>query len=452
MSNRLTREKRRRLQEKDKGIVDFAKIQHHMFPDLIRRLGKVQDPRHQSYVIYGTDELLYPVILKNAFSLYTMRGMTDWFYDGNCRANLGKLLGKDMPEIPHYDTINDFLEVLPPEELDEIRTEIIRQLIRSKNFYPARLPGGQWPVILDGTGLHCFQERHCGNCLVREITDKEGNKKKVYSHHVLEAKLVLADNLVISLGTEFIENEAENVSKQDCEIKAAKRLLKIIKKKFPKLRLCILGDSLYAAEPIIEICRGYQWNYLFYCKEGRQKNLVQDYAYVLGNGGYGEKKNLLGKEKGNAKYVNHVEEITGKTFTANIFEYEYVRKIKEKDVTVRFQWITDIELDNRNIEEMVRHARNRWKIENEGFNNQKNGLYRIEHLNSRNPNAMKNHYLLTQIADILMQLYLAGNKILKELKQAKKNTSSRLLETFRWSTVSEEDVFYIQKYTTVHFT
>jgi uncharacterized membrane protein len=74
---------------------------------------------------------------------------------------------------------------------------------------------------------------------------------------------------------------------------------------------------------------------------------------------------------------------------------------------------------------MVECARGRWKIENEGFNNQKNVLYRIEHLNSHNPNAMKNHYLLTQIADILMQLYLAGHKILKELKQGIKNTSSR---------------------------
>jgi len=33
---------------------------------------------------------------------------------------------------------------------------------------------------------------------------------------VLEAKLVLSDNIVISLGTEFIENEKEDISKQDC--------------------------------------------------------------------------------------------------------------------------------------------------------------------------------------------------------------------------------------------
>jgi hypothetical protein len=452
MSNTLTREKKRKLQEKDKGIIDFVKIQNHMFPDLIKRLGTVLDPRHQSYIIYDTDTLLYLVILKNIFSLHTMREMNDWFYDGNCHTNLEKLTGKKLPDIPHYDTINDFLEVLSPDELDEIRVEMIRQLIRSKSFYPAKLSGGQWILIMDGTGLHHFEERHCESCLVREIIDKEGKKKKVYSHHVLEAKLVLADNIIISLGTEFIENEKEDISKQDCEINAAKRLMERIKKSFPRLKICILGDSLYAVKPIIDICSGYGWNYLFNCKDGRQKNLIQDYVYILESGEYGEKKNLLGDEKGLAKYVNHVEELTGKDFIANIFEYEYTKKIKDKDTLVRFQWLTDLELNNKNIEEMVRTGRKRWKIENEGFNSQKKGIYRIEHLNSHNPNAMKNHYLLTQIADILMQLYLAGHKILKMLKQAIKNTSSRLLETFRIATVSDEDVKYIEKYTTVHFT
>lgn len=55
------------------------------------------------------------------------------------------------------------------------------------------------------------------------------------------------------------------------------------------------------------------------------------------------------------------------------------------------------------------------------FNNQKNGLYRTGHLNSRNSNAMKNHYLLTQISDILMQLYLAWNPYIRDLKQTIKN-------------------------------
>ena len=120
MSNPLPRNKKRKLQEKDKDFIDTARIQKHIFPDLMKQLGDVQDPRHQSYTIYDTDTLLYPVILKNVFSLFTMRSMNEWFYDGNCRENLEKLTGKDIPEMPHYDTINDFLELLPPEELDEI--------------------------------------------------------------------------------------------------------------------------------------------------------------------------------------------------------------------------------------------------------------------------------------------------------------------------------------------
>ena len=134
-----------------------------------------------------------------------------------------------------------------------------------------------------------------------------------------------------------------------------------------------------------------------------------------------------------------------------VFEYEYERKDKDGKVeTIRFQWVTSLELTKRNLEEMIYAGRGRWKIKNEGFNNQKNGLYRIEHLNSRNSNAMKNHYLLTQISDILMQLYLAWNPYIKELKQTIKNTSSGLQESFRVLTVTDEDVSYIFRYTTVY--
>ena len=453
MSNQLTRMKKKILREKDKGIIDFVKIQNHFFPNFIEKLSNVDDPRKENYTDYASEELLYTIILKNSCTIETMRQMTEWFGDANCASNLEKLMGRKIENIAHYDTINNFLERLDTNELSSIKAGMIKSLIRNKSFYQARMPEKQWIVILDGTGLYHFREKHCDNCLVKEITDKEGNKKKIYYHNVLEAKIVLADNITISFGTEFIENESEDVSKQDCEINASKRLLKRIKEEFPKLKICILGDSLYAAESIIDICKDNGWNYLLRCKEGRQKNLILDYKYVIESGEYGEKKDILGEEKGTAKYVNHVEEITGKNFTANIFEYEYEQINKKTNIKkiVKFQWITDIELTNRNIEEMVKCGRKRWKIENEGFNTQKNILYKIEHLNSKNPNAMKNHYLLTQISDILMQLYLAGTKVLKELKQAIKNTSSRLLETFRRDIVSDEDVSYIRKYTTVHF-
>ena len=142
-----------------------------------------------------------------------------------------------------------------------------------------------------------------------------------------------------------------------------------------------------------------------------------------------------------------MEEVTGgKTEIFNVYEYEYIQDEKSH----RFVWITNIDLKKNNLVEMVAAGRSRWKIENEGFNNQKNGLYRIEHLNSKHSTAMKNHYLLVQIADILMQLYLVSKKFVTEAKESIKNTPSRLLEFFRKHAVTGEDVIYIHRHTTVH--
>ena len=267
---------------------------------------------------------------------------------------------------------------------------------------------------------------------------------------MLEAKLVLSEKIVISLDTEFIENENEKVSKNDCEINAAKRLLERLKKNYPRLSLCIQGDALYAAETVMKICKGNHWKYILTQKESRQALLAESYTWICEGGGAKEVK-AIGDEKGTGRFANHVEETAGKEQTANMYDYWYetTDKTGKKEIH-EFQWITNIELTEKNLEEMIAAGRGRWKIENEGFNNQKNGIYDIEHLNSRNSNAMKNHYLLTQIADLLMQLYLRWNPLVKEIGQSIKNTSSRLLESFRRQTVTDEDVLYIQQDTTVY--
>ena len=353
--------------------------------------------------------------------------------------------------MPHYDTLNYYLERLSPECLCELRKKMITSLIRGKQFNRGRLQGKYWKVILDGTGLFYFKEKHCENCLCTVRTDEDGKKTKLYYHKVLEAKIVLSESMVLSIGTEFIENEKEDVSKQDCELNAAKRLLKKIKKDYPRLPICIQGDALYATEPFMKLCKKtYHWEYLLTQKDTRQKKLDEGFEWIKAGDDAIRQKGLC-KEKGTGFFANHVEEVAGKTETMNVFEYEYERTDEEGTTQrVCFQWITSLEVTKRNLEEMILTGRGRWKIENEGFNNQKNGIYRIEHLNSKNSTAMKNHYLVTQISDILMQLYLAWNPYVKELKQTIKNTSSGLLESFRRQTVTEEDVFYTLRYTTVY--
>lgn len=447
----MTKEEKRKQKKRDRGIVDFMMVMNHFFHSLREWILEMDDPRNQGYIKYTQADLGYMAILKNICGQHSMREMEENFNTETCIDTLRLMSGnRSLNEMPHYDTLNYYLEKLSPECLSELRRKMVTSLIRGKQFNRNRLLGKYWRVIFDGTGLFCFKEKHCENCLCMERRMDDGKKEKLYYHKVLEAKIVLSDSIVISLGTEFIENEKEDVEKQDCETNAAKRLMERIKKDYPRLPICIQGDALYATEPMMKLCREkYHWEYIFTQKDTRQKLLDEGFEWIK-SGGI-KKVSGLCEEKGAGCYANHVEEVAGKKEIMNVFEYEYEKKDKKgKKHVARFRWISSLEITEKNLEEMIKAARGRWKIENEGFNNQKNGIYQIEHLNSRNSNAMKNHYLLTQISDILMQLYLAWNPYIKKLKQTVKNTSSGLLESFRIQTVTAEDVSYIYRYTSVY--
>ena len=77
-----------------------------------------------------------------------------------------------------------------------------------------------WCIAVNGSQLFSFKEKHC---LKKEHKNKDTGEigSITYYHTVLEAKLVLG-NMVFSILTEFVENENESVSKQDCELNTAK--------------------------------------------------------------------------------------------------------------------------------------------------------------------------------------------------------------------------------------
>ena len=116
-----------------------------------------------------------------------------------------------------------------------------------------------------------------------------------------------------------------------------------------------------------------------------------------------------------------------------------------KTKTRSFQWLTDLPVTLSNSAEFANAGRGRWYIENQGFNIQKNIRYDIQHADSLDYNAMKCHYLLTQIADILMQLYEKGRPGIREAKNKIKNISSDLLKSFG-ELLTGEDISFISAY------
>ena len=108
-----------------------------------------------------------------------------------------------------------------------------------------------------------------------------------------------------------------------------------------------------------------------------------------------------------------------------------------------FAWLTPLPLSRNTVEEIAQKGgRYRWKIENEGFNRQKNSGLNLQHVYSTDPEKWKAYYLLLQMAFILVQLLERGSLLRRlaaevgrpvwKLFGSLKNLARRLLESVRF--------------------
>lgn len=443
----MTRAEKRALKNQIRNdIKEFLKIQAHYFPDLIGDIKKIMDARNQSYVTYEIEVIIFVMILKNICSIESMQEMNELFDEDTCVKNIYRVLGLEEKDyLPHYVTINECLSRLDNKELEKIRKKMVYSLIRKRSFEYGKFLGEKWLVIVDATQLFSFKERHCEHCLSKTINRGTKEERTIYYHQVLEAKLVLGDDMVISLATEFIEKSKANASKQDCELSSFKRLAKTIKTEYPRLPICLLADSLYATDTVFEICRKNNWEFLIRYKEGSIPSIMEEYREIVKMGESEEyvlEKEEIYQRKPNRKQrlkINWVNGIEYRKHPIHVLELKIERDGKRYK---EFVWLSSMEVEEEKAEEFIETGRKRWLIENEGFNIQKNHRYMITHANSLDYNAMKNHYLITQIADILMQLYENGDKGVKELRYTIKRISEELLESIRKQKLEAEELVY----------
>ena len=169
-----------------------------------------------------------------------------------------------------------------------------------------------------------------------------------YHRSVLGANLYLGNNFVCSIATKPIQNSQEYIRqneekiKQDCEKKAFVRLTEKIRKCFPRLPINLTADGLYVSQKVIQICKDYGWDYIIRYKQGCAPSITKEYE-----------------------------------------------ALPEKEKVTEFAWITSIPISPKNAMKIVKAGRNRWKIENQGFNRQKHWQRNIEHACNFNERAQK---------------------------------------------------------------
>jgi len=420
----------------------FVGSVQHFFGGWPSLFAGVSDPRNPNLIIYPLVSLLFTGVFLFVCRLGSRRGVKDQLRNnGPSQAKFAACFG--VESIPHGDTLNYGYQRLQVEEVQEVVCRGVETLIRQKVLYRFRLLGVYFLVAIDGTGVLTFRKRHCLHCLTKTLH----NGETIYYHPVLEAKLVTSNGFAFSLMTEFIENADLSADKQDCELKAFYRLTKRLKKRFPRLPICVLLDGLYAGGPTFQVCQDYGWKYFIVLREGDLPNLHRSFAVAIAQLPNQHKQVTLQQVNAQQRmeYIKQAyrwaedllyTDSQDRTHRLGLIECQEFRiDTHACTQTLHYKWITNFTLTTQNVDRLANQgARLRWKIENEGFNVQKNSLLNLEHPYSQDPTARKVFYLLLQLACMIFQLMQKGSLLLQVFPDGLRTASNlafRLLEAWR---------------------
>ena len=423
MKPKKTRKIIRNLRKAVNPLEELLIICKQYFPKLYNMLDNLKDTRVQSYVTYSVKICVLVRILALCSGIQSMNQINRDFNTDETIDNINNILNECYVELPHKDTLTNVINELSFAELEEIQTYMIKVLIRNKVLDKYRYKG-MFHVVIDGTGLYSTKVNLGEQAITKVFNEGEDNEYTLYSYYVLEAKLICGD-MVFSLATEFVENETyidekgkevRKFNKQDCELKASYRLLEKIKQRFPKLAIIIGGDALYLGKPFLELCDKYKFNYIIRYKEDAASSIKKNFdTFKIIDGKYQYQNEVIYGELKNKEF-----------YTVNVITYDELDETTEE--TTNFSYITNLEITNKNKQEIVMLGRKRWKIENNGFREQKSGVLNISHIYTKNSNGTKNTYLLIQISHILLNLLNYGDILVKGLETTKKEVSALILK------------------------
>lgn len=425
----------------------------HFFPALNDWLDGLPDTRAQAAITYERRFLAWWGLALYLFQLGRRRQLDfDREAQDTCvLSNLNRLAGTDHDTRPVHDTLDHFLGPSQAAAFADLRTQMVRRLLRMKVLDAARLLG-LLVLVVDGTGLLCWRRRHCDQCLVQR---HQGTT--LYLHQVLEAKLLGPAGVVLSVGSEFIENADAQAStgkaaeqiKQDGEWKAFSRLAPRRKPALPQARLVLAGDSLFACGRVLAGAQQNEWSYVLTFKEGHLPAVWAEFQRLLPLCPRHHLERVT--PEGVRRVYRWVRDLSytddeGRSWRFHALECEETAATGEG---TRFAWITDLFVSAKTVEETAwKGGRCRWKIEKEGFNRQKNSGLNLEHVYSTDPEKGKAYYYLLQIAFIIIQLLERGS-LLRRLAAGSgrtvmqwfgslKNIARRLRESLRYCVWPEE--------------
>lgn len=293
------------------------------------------------------------------------------------KSNVSSLFG--VERIPSDNQIRNLLDPQEPELLYGVFRKGMKALEESGQLEDFRSYGGQVLISCDGTSTISSQKIQCANCSQRELVSGES----LYSHSAILPVIVKAgESRVLVLEPEFITPQ-DGHEKQDCERAAIKRWVQRQTGRYAPYEYTLLGDDLYACQPICELFLEAGFNFILVCKPESHVALYEQVDFLDKNG----QVEQLAMRHWNGRY-------------AEIHHYRWVNEVplRRGEAALQVNWceititredngqrlytnsfITNHKLTSGNVVPIVRDGRARWKSENETNNVLKTKGYHLEH-------------------------------------------------------------------------
>lgn len=434
------------MEYRHKAGAKALKVYKKYIPQILRDLSKIKDPRNPKKVEHQLTMLMLYGMLIFVFHIESRREanreMTRIFME-----NIREFF-PELNSLPHADALARLLEKINVIDIEKAIIKLVKRLIAGKKLDPYKI-FDRYVIVFDGTGKFSRDWEWSKNCQKKHVKGQPEGVNKYYAY-ALEASIVLSNGLTIPLMTEFLdrkeysfESDDEEKWKEDCEIKAFKRLARRVKEAFPKLKIAVTLDGLFANGPAMKMCRDFGWDYMIVLKDKSLKSVWEDINGLK----RGDKvdKHTGAEINGHSQefwWVNGIDyrygENHSKSMEINVVVCEDTWTEIDEDTGLevekkrKFAWLSHRKITKGNVEKRCNFiGRPRWNIETQNLVEKHHG-YSYQHCFSYHWEAMKGFHYLMHLGHIINILTLYSTAMIGKVKERGARGTVKLL----WKTFS----------------
>jgi hypothetical protein len=362
-----------------------------------------------------------PTVLMSAFAMLFFQHPSLLEYQRRMqqrtgRSNLERIF--QVAEIPSDTQMREILDGVPTEPLRRVLPQTFAQMRRvgwTTRFVTE--VGGQkyYPTVLDGSEYFHSTQIHCPSCLHQ----RQANGETHYSHVVVGATVTRAgSHEILPLDAEGVRN-GDGQETQDCELTAAKRLVKRLRAEHRQLAMCIVGDDLYGHEPLIAELEALRMRFVLVAKPTSHLALFAQLAEREQRGEClrGTWEEGTGRHRRAFEYRRATDVPLTQSGAVRVNFLEVWERRPDGTVGYHNSWVTDFAVTPQTVAPIAGIGRSRWKIENEQFNVQKNHGYELEHNYGHGQQTLSMvFYLLNLLAFLAHKLLEFGDRLYQQCR------------------------------------